>query len=136
MKEKYPAEVSCPKCGNLIKFDMWTHVDSELNIEETFELTSGSFFRHICPECGATVNIYHSLGSIDPRSKTIINYIQSDEDEEKRAEYARDFQEFFSKDGGDIRSKLVFTPDEFIDCVRRVRFEYVVPAEAAKRAAF
>jgi len=133
MKEKYPAEVSCPKCGNLIKFDMWTHVDSDLNIEETFELTSGSFFRHVCPECGAKINIYHSLDFIDPRTKTIINYVQTDE--ENRAECVRTYNEIYSKEGKGIRNKLVFTPEEFIDCVRKVRFEHTLPTAEAKRAA-
>ena len=124
MKEKYPVEISCPKCGAAITFDMWTHVDSDLNVEETYEITSGTFFRHVCPCCGKGINIYHSLGFIDPRTGTIINYIQTDETAEEKAERARNINEFFASEDSNIKSEVVFTPEEFIDHVRRVRFSY------------
>ncbi len=124
MKVKDLSEVRCPKCGGRVKFTLWNFLDSDLNIEETYMLTSGSFFMHTCSNCGARFNVYHSMSFNDPRSRSFIKYIQTDQSEEVKRELVRDLSKFVKEKGiSGYTFKVVFDPDDFIESVRHVRFE-------------
>lgn len=123
MKVKDISEIRCPKCGGKVSFTMWNFLDSDLNIEETYALTSGSFFRHICPDCGAGINVYHSVSFNDPRSRSFIKYIQTDQSDEEKQALVRVLADVVREDGIPGYSfKVVFDPKDFIESVRHVRF--------------
>ncbi len=124
MKVKRNSEIRCPECGGKVSFTMWSFLDSDLNIEETFALTSGSFFRHVCPKCGIRINVYHSVCFNDPRSRAFIRYIQTDQSDKEKDALVRRLADTVSEDGIPGYSfKVVFDPKEFIESVRNVRFK-------------
>ena len=86
MKVNKLGECCCPNCGGIVQFIEWNFVDSELNLEETYKLTNGSFFKHTCPECGKEFSNYHSLNFNDPRSKTLVRYVMKDDLDSKNKE--------------------------------------------------
>ena len=121
MKATNERSFRCPKCGNMIKYTYWAFVDSDLNIEETEALQSGSFFSHRCPQCGSNVNLFHSMDFIDPNTKTIVSYIQTKAvqgHEEKYRGTVKEIPSDSDKDG--FRTRIVFTPEDFFSNVRKV----------------
>ena len=134
MKARKISESSCPHCGNVVQFTEWNMVDSDLNLEETYLLTNGSFFKHKCPECGKEFDIYHSLNFNDPRSKTLVRYVMKDDLDNKNRKGISHM--LLGDDGApDYTIDVVFDPASFINCVRRTRFEFISGEENTVSAA-
>ncbi len=133
MKVKRMSNCSCPECGSTLQFTEWSLVDSELNLEETYRLTNGSFFKHVCPECGTEFNSYHSLNFNDPRSRTLVKYIKNDEPDNENEENVSHIL-LGDENAPDYTIDVLFNPNSFMDCIRRVRFGYISMKDSAVSA--
>lgn len=121
MKAKRMSSCSCPECGSTLHFTEWSFVDSELDLEETYRLTNGTFFKHICPECGTEFNTYHSLNFNDPRSRTLVKYIKNDDLDNKNEGNVSHIL-LGDENAPDYTIDVLFNPISFMDCIRQVRF--------------
>jgi len=124
MKAKKISECSCPHCGSIVRFTEWNMVDSDLNLEETYLLTNGSFFKHECPKCRKRFNIYYSMNFNDPRTKTLVRYVKSDNTPDRTK---GQISHMLLGDEGapDYTIDVVFDPESFMNCIRMARFGYI-----------
>lgn len=78
-------DITCPNCGDVFAFEVWTLVNARQNPEAIPKIIDGSICEFTCPICGYSAHLFHPCLYTDPGKKVCI-YLVADEDMALQAE--------------------------------------------------
>lgn len=91
MTKKHFQTITCPSCKKTSDFEFWETMNMSLNPELKERILNYDVFRFICPFCGDEQFVHYSFLYHDPDKKTMLFFVQSNEEKEK-------VQELFAQD--------------------------------------
>ena len=76
-------EVTCPKCGKVSPFVIWSSINTQLDPEMKEKVRTGEAFLFTCPECGDQNSVDYGFLYHQMEDKIMIHYANSDENFEE-----------------------------------------------------
>lgn len=83
MSRRMKRMLTCPKCGKEHEFVIWDSINTMLDPEMKEAVRNLSAFQFECPDCGNTASVDYGFLYHQMEDKTMIYYVQSDEDEQR-----------------------------------------------------
>ena len=80
MAKSSETEVTCPKCGQTGKTEIWQSINAVLDPELIEPMHEKSLFIYECPHCGKKTLLEYPVLFNDLKNKVIIQYVCSEND--------------------------------------------------------
>lgn len=91
MSKKHFQKITCPSCKKVADFEFWEAMNMSLEPALKERILNYDVFRFMCPFCGEEQFVHYSFLYHDPDNKTMLFYVQSQEEKEKVLElFAKD----------------------------------------------
>ena len=81
-------EITCPECGNVSPFTIWSIINTQDNPETLSELIKGDLYTFACPTCGYQTIVSHPCLYLDPAHSVFIYNTANDPEMKQQAERA------------------------------------------------
>lgn len=78
--KNFNIHIKCPKCSSESDFEAHSVINAteENGLKE--KVMDGSMFLHVCPECGAKINVEYSFVYHQPEDAFMVQYVVNDEE--------------------------------------------------------
>ena len=70
--------VTCPKCGNVSDFIVWSSLNADIDPDAQAQLIDGSIFHFTCPKCGCKTNVNYGMLYHDMSNRAMVYYVQEE----------------------------------------------------------